>query len=229
MALEPLAISAEPEANPELADMTPAVLGRPRARRAGGRAGNGRHAASAGSSTANWLQIRPGDAGRALGRLAVLPARLGIAAAPQPEHVHADRAGHRRGLALQRGRRRSRPACSRPASAPGRRRGGVFRGRGGHHRAGAARAGAGTAGARADRRRDPRAAQPGAEDRPPRSPLAATTRRSRSTRSIRATGCACARRGGAGGRRGARRAAAPSTSRWSPASRCRWRSSRATG
>ena len=33
----------------------------------------------------------------------------------QPQHVHPDRARHRRGLALQRGRRRWRPACSRPA------------------------------------------------------------------------------------------------------------------
>ena len=79
--------------------------------------------------------VRPGDAGRAVGRMAVLPARLGLARSPQPQHVHADRPRHRRGLALQRGRHDRCPACF-PAGFRGRRRQrrGLFRGRRGHHR-----------------------------------------------------------------------------------------------
>ena len=38
-----------------------------------------------------------------MGGLAVLRARLAVAGAPQPQHVHADRPGHRRRLGLQRG------------------------------------------------------------------------------------------------------------------------------
>jgi hypothetical protein len=41
-------------------------------------------------------------AGGAVGRLAVLRARLASLVDAQPQHVHADRARHRRGLALQR-------------------------------------------------------------------------------------------------------------------------------
>ena len=47
-------------------------------------------------------RARPGDAGRAVGRLAVLRAWLGVGRQPQPEHVHAHRAGRRRRLRLQR-------------------------------------------------------------------------------------------------------------------------------
>ena len=65
-----------------------------------------------------------GHAGRAVGRLAVLRARLAVARQPQPEHVHADRARRRRGLRLQRGRdararhsSRRRSACTTAAWA----------------------------------------------------------------------------------------------------------------
>ena len=58
----------------------------------------------------NWIQFVVRNAGRAVGRLAVLRARLAIAAHAQSQHVHADRDGHRRRLCLQRGRARSRPA-----------------------------------------------------------------------------------------------------------------------
>ena len=44
---------------------------------------------------------RAGDAGGAVGRLAILRARLAVARHPQPQHVHADRDGHRRRLGLQ--------------------------------------------------------------------------------------------------------------------------------
>ena len=49
-------------------------------------------------------RARAGDARRAVGGLAVLRARLGVARDAQPQHVHADRAGHRRGVRLQRRR-----------------------------------------------------------------------------------------------------------------------------
>ena len=75
-----------------------ALLDRPRARRAGGRAGDGRPSAAARPASASCRACcRTGSSscsppGRALGRLAVLPARLGVARQPQPQHVHADRA-----------------------------------------------------------------------------------------------------------------------------------------
>ena len=111
--------------------------------------------------------VRAGEPGRAVGRLAVLRARLGVGGAPQPEHVQPDRARHRHRLPLQRGRnRRAGPVPGRPAHDRRHRRG-LFRGRRGDHRAGAARPGAGTARPRTDRRGDPRAARPGAQDRAP--------------------------------------------------------------
>ena len=62
----------------------------------------------------NWVQLRPGDAGRLLVRLAVLRAGLAVGRPSQPEHVHADRAGRRRGLPLQ------RRGHGRPERLPGR-------------------------------------------------------------------------------------------------------------
>ena len=70
------------------------------------------------------VRARPGDAGRALGRLAVLRARLAVGREPQPQHVHADRARRRRGLRLQRGRDALARASSRHSF-----RGDVGRGR----------------------------------------------------------------------------------------------------
>ena len=61
---------------------------------------------------------RARHAGRAVGRLAVLRARLAIARHAQPQHVHADRHGDRRRLALQRGRDdRARSSSRRPSAA----------------------------------------------------------------------------------------------------------------
>ena len=65
----------------------------------------------------NWIQFALRDAGGAVGRLAVLRARLAVARHAQSQHVHPDRDGHRRRLSLQRGRDRSRPAFSPPRSA----------------------------------------------------------------------------------------------------------------
>ena len=47
-------------------------------------------------------------AGRALGRLAILPARMGVARQSTPEYVHAHRHGHRHSVSLQ----RDRNACA---------------------------------------------------------------------------------------------------------------------
>ena len=55
-------------------------------------------------SWSNWIQFVLRNAGGAVGRLAVLRARLAVAGHPQSQHVHLDRHGHGRRLALQRRR-----------------------------------------------------------------------------------------------------------------------------
>ena len=61
----------------------------------------------------NWLQFALRDAGGAVGGLAVLRARLAVARHPQSQHVHADRARHRRRLCSTAWSRRSRPGFFR--------------------------------------------------------------------------------------------------------------------
>ena len=127
-----------------------------------------------------------------------------VAGEPQPQHVHPDRARDRGGLPLQPGRH---PRAGRfPGGLPrhGRHGAGLLRGRRRHHRPRPARAGAGAAGARADRRRHPRPAEPGAEDRRAASGRTARTRRSPSTE-VQVGDRLRVRpgRGRAGGRRGA--------------------------
>ena len=95
----------------------------------------------------------------------------------------------------------------------------LLRGRGGHHHARAARPGARAARAQPHRQRDPRAARPGAEDGAARRRRRQRSRTSRSSRSRSATGCACARARRSRSTASCSRAAARSTSRWSPASR----------
>ncbi len=90
------------------------------------------------------------DPGRALVRLAIPRAWLAIGGHPQSQHVHADRDGHRRGVALQRRRDRDAGALPGGISWTGRRRRGLFRSRSGDHRARPARAGPGAAGAGAN-------------------------------------------------------------------------------
>ena len=151
----------------------PAVLDRPRAHRPSGCAGNGRSFSRHRSSSPDWAgpgklaAIGPGQPGGALGGRAFLPARLGLAAPAQPEHVHVDRAGDWGGMALQ--RCRDDRARRLPRRLPQRGHGhcGVLRGRIRHHGARAARAGARIAGPRADRRRDPCIAQSCPENGPP--------------------------------------------------------------
>ena len=57
-------------------------------------------------------RARARDAGRAVGWLAVLRARLGVDRQPSPQHVHADRARRGRGVSSSASSRRSRPALS---------------------------------------------------------------------------------------------------------------------
>ena len=84
MALEPEIATADTGPNPELADMTPALLDRPRADAAGVRARNGRaHRRRARLRRSDAVELDPArvrDAGGAVGRLAVLRARLAVAA-----------------------------------------------------------------------------------------------------------------------------------------------------
>ena len=193
MALEPEMPTADAGPNPELIDMTRRfwiglVLTVPVVALEMGGHLFGWHPLDADAVELGAARVR--DAGGAVGGLAVLRARRAIARHPQPQHVHADRARHRRGVDLQ----RRRDACARPVSAgvsrPRRRGRGLFRGGGRHHRAGAARPGAGAARPRADLRRDPRAARSRAEDRDQRH-RSRRRRRWRSTPSRSATGCGC--------------------------------------
>ena len=98
-----------------------AVLDRPRAGAAGGRAGDGRPSRRRPrldrSDAVELDSVRVRHARRAVGRLAVLRARLAIAGHAQSQHVHADRDRHRRGLCLQRRRHRRARTSSRRLSA----------------------------------------------------------------------------------------------------------------
>ena len=133
---------------------------------------------------------RARDAGGPLGRLAVLRARLGLARQPQPQHVHADRPRHRRGVCLQRG------GDALPRHLPGlvprphRERPGLLRGRRGHHHARAARPGARAAGPEPDLERHQGPARPRPEDGQAARARTAARRTSRSRRSRSATASA---------------------------------------
>ena len=112
------------------------------------------------------------DAGGPVGRVAVLPARLGIYRQRKPsQHVHPDRARHRRRLRLQPGRHRSRTGDISPrrsGTRPPRSASAVY------FEAAAVIVDPGARSARSwscvparpHRRRDPRAPRARAEDRP---------------------------------------------------------------
>ena len=234
MALEPVAMTAdEPRTSPSCADMTRRFRVERRAHRAAGRCSRWARCSrprTRCSATACWRcavdRARAGHAGRAVGRLAVLRARLAVDRQPQPEHVHADRA-----------RRRRRVRCSAwsptlapglfPAVVPRRTTGSVgvyFEAAAVIVDAGAAGPGARAARAQPDRRGDPRAARPRPEDG-----AARRGRRDRGGRAARATSspataCACGPARRCRWTAWCSRARARSTSRWSPASRCRSRS-----
>src|SRR6266542_1630800 len=106
------------------------------------------------AAIAHVHSIRAGHAGRVVGRMAVLRARMGFDRQSQPEYVHADRNRHGRGVALQRHCDIPSGHLPRVVSRPWRRSGGLFRGRGGDHDSGSARTGVGVARAQPDEQRD---------------------------------------------------------------------------
>ena len=87
-----------------------AILDQPGADGAADRHGNVSHARGAiprarhSPEAACLDRVGSCHSGGPLGRLAFLPARLGIGRQPQPQHVHAHRHGHGHGLPLQRSR-----------------------------------------------------------------------------------------------------------------------------
>ena len=87
------------------------------ARHGDGRASRGRPRCADPAALAVWVQLVLATPVGALGRLAVLPARLGVVRQPQPQHVHADRARHRRRLCSTAWSRRWRRASFPPRSA----------------------------------------------------------------------------------------------------------------
>ena len=178
------------------------------------------HALSTGRATLDPARAR--DAGRALGRVAVLRARLGLGRQPQPEHVHADRARRRRGVRLQRGRDARAGSCSRPS----------FRTHGGevavYFEAAAVIVVLVLLGQVLELRARSRTSAAitsllGLAPKTARR-IGATAARGRAARARarRRSAARAARRAGPGRRRRARRHDA-STNRWSPASRSRWR------
>ena len=147
MALEPLDRRRGTGPNPELLDMTRRFWIGARAHGPGGRPGDGRRISRPSACT-----TRPAaDLGCGLQFALATPVVLwagwpfferGWASLrqPQPQHVHPDRARHRRRLSLQPRRDLRARSVSRQASRHGRHRPGLFRGGGRHHGARAARA-----------------------------------------------------------------------------------------
>ena len=126
MALEPVEVTADETPNPELDDMSrrfrvsaalavPLLIDR-----------DGGHVESAALVRNALGRVGAGDAGGAVGRLAVLRTRLAVDRQPQSEHVHADRDRHRHGLSIQRDRNARAANFSGVVSRPGRRAGRVF-------------------------------------------------------------------------------------------------------
>ena len=110
--------------NPELADMTRRFWIGLASRSPVFVARNGRASVRlasprrAGRSCA-WIEFALATPAMLVGRLAVLRARLALAGHPQPQHVHADRDGHRRRLgSTASSRRRAGPVPGRLPRAP---------------------------------------------------------------------------------------------------------------
>ena len=119
MALEPVTVTADVRPEPGAGGHDPPVLGRRSRWRS--RCCSWRWAATWSRGprrvSPRGVGVDPagaGHAGGAVGGLALLRARLDLGADPEPEHVHADRDGHRGRLAVQRGRH------ARPGHLPGR-------------------------------------------------------------------------------------------------------------
>ena len=116
MALEPEVVTAGEAPNPELADMTRRLWIALALTIPVFALEMGSHLCGPSYPRPPDVELdpaRPRDAGRAVGRLAVLRARLGLAQDPQPQHVHADRHRHRRRVDLQHRRHALRRAFSR--------------------------------------------------------------------------------------------------------------------
>ncbi len=144
------------DAEPGVGGYVPAV---PRQRGAGGssaRHRDGRHVEAAALVRNALGGACAGDAGGALGRLAVFRTRMEVDHQPQPEHVYADRDRHRHSVCVQRGRDARAGDFSGIVSRPRRRSRGLLRSGGGDHGAGPARPGVGAAGARQNVERDSR-------------------------------------------------------------------------
>ena len=197
MALEPELATAETGPNPELVDMTRRfwiglVLTLPVFVLEMGAHLVGAHGL-VDQTLSNWMQFALRDAGRAVGRLAVLRARLAVAGHAQPQHVHADRDGHRRRLRSTAWSRRLRPASSRRPSAAMTARSRSISRPPPSSPCWCCSARCWSC-ARASRPRAPSARCSISRPRPrAASATTAATRRSRSTRSRSATGCACGR------------------------------------
>ena len=172
MALEPRTVSASTEENPELRDMTRRFWVGVDPDRAAACHRHGRHVLAAHrfmgvldmptaiNGCHDLVRIPPRHSRRPLVRPAVLPALLDVPGQPQPQHVHADRPGHRRRLHLQRGRDR-RPANFPRVTAPhGRISRRLFRSRRRDHHASPARPGDGTPRPQPHQRRHSRLARP---------------------------------------------------------------------
>ena len=114
MALEPRTVTAHEEENPELRNMTrrfwvSLLLTSPllviaMADMLWPHAFMGEAFLAGRRSTAAWLpwiELALATPSRSLGRMAVLPARMGLHRQSLHQHVHADRDGHRRRLLLQ--------------------------------------------------------------------------------------------------------------------------------
>ena len=172
MALEPVLATARPGDSPELRDMTRrfwiglALTVPVFALEMGGHLFDLHHFMIP-QQTSNWMQLLFGTPVVLWAGWPFFVRGWAVAEEPQPEHVHADRAGHRGGLALQHRRHARAPAVSRQAlrTADGA-VADLLRGGGRHHGAGAARPSARAAGAREDLGSHPGPARPGAR-RPP--------------------------------------------------------------
>ena len=108
-----------------------------------------------------------GDSGGALGRVALLRARLELGGEPQPEHVYADRHGRERGLWIQPGGDSVSDCVPAFFSGGGRPGAGVLRCCRDDHHPGAAGTSAGTPGAQPDGSGDSDPAGSGSQDGAP--------------------------------------------------------------
>ena len=121
MALEPVTARRRGRAEPRTCGHDPAVLDRRRPDAAARHSGNGRPSSGARApppdlpASVAVASVPAGDAGGAVGGLAVLRAGLAVVREPQPEHVQPDRARRRRRLPVQPGRDVRCRESSRPA------------------------------------------------------------------------------------------------------------------